>query len=101
MEQKTNENKITFDLINGTFLPQETMEIINHIIQKKIDFHEIRNFSELIRFGISNENSPQRIATLASHRKALNRYLKNAKASNELLDIKATISIVPSSIITL
>lgn len=98
MEQNKTEQKLTFDLIDGTFLPQETMEIINHIIQKKIDFHELRNFSETIRFGINNENSSQRIATLLTHQKELANYLKNAIDFNELLDIKASISITPSSI---
>lgn len=95
MELNTTQQKLTFDLINGTFLPEETMEIINHIIQKKISFHELRNFSEMIRFGINNENSSQRINALTSHQSALENYIKNDIDSNQLLEIKATISIVP------
>ena len=95
MEVNTTPQKLTFDLINGTFLPEETMEIINHIIQKKINFHELRNFSESIRFGMNNENSSHRINALISHQTELANYIKNSIESNQVLEIKATISIVP------
>lgn len=95
MEVNTTQQKLTFDLINGTFLPEETMEIINHIIQKKISFHELRNFSETIRFGINNENSSQRINALLSHQTELANYIKNSVEHNQPLEIKATITIVP------
>ncbi|MEZ7498026.1 hypothetical protein QO200_04670 [Flavobacterium sp. Arc3] len=93
MEQKTTVQKMTFDLIDGTFLPNETMEIINHIIQKKINFHELRNFSEKIRFGIQNDNSGERIIALTSYQKQLASYVEQLDSTDQILDIKATISI--------
>lgn len=93
MEQKTTEQKMTFDLIDGTFLPNETMEIINHIIQKKISFHELRNFSEKIRFGFQNDKSGERIIALTSYQKQLASYIERLEDSDQILDIKATISI--------
>lgn len=93
MEDNTNTKKLTLELIDGTFLPNETMEIINHIIQKKINFHELRNFSETIRFGIDNNNSTQRISTLLSHQNELANYIEKSIGKDQLLDIKATISI--------
>ncbi len=93
MEKKTNTKKMTFKIIDGTFLPNETIEIINHIIQKKINFHELRNFSETVRFGINNNNSEERISTLLSYQNELANYIEKSIGKDQLLDIKATISI--------
>lgn len=100
MEQNTIEKKLTFDLINGNFSPQETMEIINHIIQKKINFHKLKSFSDTIRFGTKNEQSSQRIEVLLSYQTELKNYIENLIDTNQPLDIKATITIVPNQSIT-
>lgn len=93
MEENTIEKKITFDLINGIFLPTETKEIINHIVEKKINFHELKNFSESIRYGTENENSVQRIAVLQSFKNKFSDFIIKSIDSNQLLKVNAVITI--------
>lgn len=45
------------ELINGSFSPAEALEIIDQMVKKKIEFHELRNFSEQVRFGRENAQS--------------------------------------------
>lgn len=93
MEPNTIEKKITFNLIDGAFLPTETNEIINHIVDKKINFHELKNFSESIRVGTANENSVQRIAALHSFKNELADFILKSVGPHQLLKVNAVITI--------
>ena len=93
MELNKIEKKITFNLIDGAFLPNETTEIINHIVEKKIHFHELKNFSESIRLGKVNKNSVQRIEALVSFQNELSDFIFKSVGPHQLLKVNAVITI--------
>lgn len=92
-ETKTKTNKSVQDLIKGDFNPEEAEEIINHMIMKKINFHECKNLSNEIRFGEKNEKSIQRIGELKDSATVLKELIDEAKAGNKTLRISSMISV--------
>jgi hypothetical protein len=81
------------DLVKGDFTPEEASEIINHLLTKKINFHELRSFSSEIRFGETDQDSILRVKELMQSRKSLNNMIKQAQETGKTLRIKSTISI--------
>lgn len=91
--QHTKTQKSVQDLIKGDFDAHEAEEIINHMINKKINFHECKNFSSEIRLGISNEKSLERIQELKVSAEALKELINEAKETNMKLRVSSTISV--------
>ncbi|XOV91246.1 MAG: hypothetical protein ACFHWX_13650 [Bacteroidota bacterium] len=91
--QHTKTLKSVQNLIKGDFNPDEAEEIIEHMINKKINFHECKNFSNEIRFGEKNLKSIERIQELKLSAKALKNLLYEARATNKRLRISSTISV--------
>ena len=91
--EKKETAKGTFNLINGSFTPAEGREILMHLINKKINFHEIRDFSYKIRFEEGNEESQQRIVELKQSKKEIETLIKAAKESGKDLKISSSINI--------
>ena len=86
---ETNEQ----DLIKGEFSPEEASEIINHMISKKINFHELKNFSSEIRFGSIDKNSRERIQQLSASKTSLDKTIQEAKKLGKALKVKSSISV--------
>lgn len=89
--QVITENKV--DLINGQFTPAEAAEILMHLMDKKINFHELKNFSELERNGKDNEASVRRIAELMEAKDILKSKIDEAKLKGKNLRINSSIDI--------
>ncbi len=81
------------DLIKGEFSPEDASEIINHLFAKKINFHEIKNFSNEIRFGEADLKSKERIIELKEGKASLNEFLKDAREKGKNLRIVSSISV--------
>ncbi len=81
------------DLIRGDFSPEDALEIINHLISEKINFHGLRSFSNKIRFGEVDHHSERRIKELKKSSAELNSLIKMAKEEGLTLKIESTISI--------
>lgn len=92
-QKNTSTHQATYDLIRGTFSAEEAKEIIHHMIRKKINFHEVRNFSKEIRFGQKDEQSAKRIKELQSTIEHLDKLLEEGKNNNQTIRIASTISI--------
>lgn len=82
-----------YDLIDGTFSADDASEILNYLINKKINFHKARNFSSEIRFGKSDKDSIKRSKELIESKAQMNEVIKKAIADNKKLKIKSKISI--------
>ncbi len=85
--------KAQFDLVKGDFSPEDALEINNHLILKKINFHEVRSFSHLMKFGLADESSLKRIKELKQDKEAIQNLVLQAREQGKTLRIKATISI--------
>lgn len=86
-------DKGEFDLINGDFSVEEAMEIINHLIDKKINFHQLKSFSHEIRFGEPDQNSVKRSKELKESKMYANELIQLAKEQGGALRIKSSLSI--------
>ncbi len=93
LEERTNITKDQQVLIKGEFSPEDASEIINHLLTKKIRFHEIRSFSSEIRLGEVDSNSMKRVHELKSSQESINAIIKKAKDAKKNLKISSTISI--------
>jgi hypothetical protein len=94
----TNESiktaKDQFELIQGEFTPEDARDIVINLIQKKINFHSTRNFSNFIRFGSAEEEwSLKRIEDLKKSEEEIRNLINQAKAEGKKLKIQSDISI--------
>jgi len=85
--------KGTYDLIKGEFSPTEASEIVNDLFTKKINFNEVKNFSQLIRFGSKDPVIVQRISELKLSQQNARELINEAKDNGKKLRVSSTISI--------
>lgn len=94
---KNNENtsigKETFDLVKGEFSHEEASEIINDLFFKKINFHEAKSFSQLIRFGVKDAHGQKRISELKLAQEQARALIAEAKESGKTVKVSSTILI--------
>ena len=93
MERTTLEKEVTHDLIRGEFKADDAADIVSHMLSTKINFHERRNFSSYIRFGVDNEASSARIKELKQAMTDIKGIIAYAKANNLDLKISSTITV--------
>lgn len=91
--KELNTETTVYELIKGTYTAEDAAEIIYHMIRKKIDFHEVRNFSQEVRFGTKDENSVQRIKELKIFSQDFTDLIQLAKEEGKELKVKANIHI--------
>lgn len=85
--------KKTCELINGHFSPEEASEIVHDLFTKKINFHEVKSFSQLIREGAEDQKSAKRIVELKADRKQAKELIDAAAASGKSIKITSTVHI--------
>lgn len=83
----------TFDFIKGAFTPEDAQEIMSDLLTKKISFHELKSFSNNIRFGSTDENSLERIKELTECKKVIEDQVLLAKNMGKSLRISSQINI--------
>jgi hypothetical protein len=93
IKEASQVEKSEFELIKGEFSPEESLEIINHLIVKKIHFHRMKSFSQEIRFGEVDSHSLQRTKELKQAKKAVKELIDFAEAEGKTLKITSNISI--------
>ena len=81
------------DLIKGTFTPQEAREILLQLLDSKINFHNMKNWSTRERFGITNADSEQRLKHLKDSRKTVETLIAKSIAEEKSLMISSSIEI--------
>ena len=93
MDKKTKVNtKEVFQFIKGNFEPKEAEELINYLIKKKIDFHQLKNFSKQEKYGQKDLPSLKRIEELQSTLSTIKEIIDKAKKEKKTLTIKSKIS---------
>ncbi len=80
-------------IIKGDFLPSEAKLILMNILNNKIKFHEMRNFSSIERYGKADDNAIKSIARLENISVEVEKIISNAEASNKKLSILAELNI--------
>lgn len=80
-------------LIDGQFSLLETNSIINNVTQKKIQFHQQKNFSSEIRFGKKDLVAVKRIPELQKGLADFKAFLQEQKKSDAKFMIKSFVEI--------
>lgn len=85
------ENKKSIKLIEGEFNVSDARDILLSLIQSKIQYHENKEFSSQIRFGLKDSNSVLRINNLKKDIIELKKLF--IECNNKKLIINTTIQI--------
>ena len=80
-------------LIEGKFSPEDAKEILLELINHKINFHTLKNFSSEERFGQSIEGSKKRIEYLKEAKEKIVEIIDKAKLDNSSLRLESSINI--------
>lgn len=82
----------TFKLIDGKYTKEEATEILMNLFSSKINFHELKQFSSIEKFGEANANTQKRIIELTESCQSI-RELLESENSNIQLRIHSTVNI--------
>jgi hypothetical protein len=80
-------------LIDGIFEPNEAKTLINSLIDNKISFHSLEDFSSQIRFNKDTNNSKKRIEELNKMNTLINDVIIQAETEKHTLEIECMIKI--------
>ncbi len=83
----------TIELIKGTFTPDEAREILFQLLDSKINFHNLKNWSSRERFGKPDADSEQRLRYLMESKKKLETLLSKSINEEKTMIINSTIEI--------
>ncbi len=92
-QPQTTSTKETYDLVKGTYSPEDGHEIIVDLLSKKISFHVQKNFSRIIRFGSEDERSLTRIQELNETKEKARALIQQAGQLGKSVRIHSTITI--------
>jgi hypothetical protein len=80
-------------LIDGIFEPNEAKTLLNSLIDNKISFHSLEDFSSQIRFNKDTNNSKKRIEELNKMNTLINDVINQAETEKHTLEIECMIKI--------
>ncbi len=83
----------TIELIKGTFTPNEAREILLQMLNSKINFHNLKNWSSRERFGKPDAYSEQRLKHLEESRMKVQMLLSNSNNKEKIIIINSSIEI--------
>jgi hypothetical protein len=81
-------------LINGTFEPDEALDILLSTLDFKINFHQVRILREMERSGGTHPVSVQRLRELRIEREKVEKVIALVKESGGKVGIKADFEIL-------
>ena len=83
----------TIELIKGTFTPNEAKEILLQLLNSKMNFHNLKNWSSRERFGKPDADSVQRLRNLEESRKKVETLVSKSINEQKTLIINSSIEI--------
>lgn len=83
----------TTNLITDLYTPDEAKEILLDMVKSKINFHNIKSLSALVRFNQPDPESESRIKELQEAREELLALIQQAENDNLNLRIESTIKV--------
>ncbi len=84
--------------INDTFTHEEATEILLPLLNARINFHNIKNWSSNERYGKDDETAQMRLPLLRKEVDKLTVLLSDAKKQNKRLVVTSEISIALSDL---
>ncbi len=83
----------TYDLVKGEFTPEDALEIVSNLFTQKVNFHEMRSFSQNIRFGCEDPSTKERLAELRKSRDEAITVIKEAMEEGKAIRVNSTLSL--------
>ena len=74
----------SFNLINGTFEPQDAQQILMTVFSSKIKFHEKKNLGSIVSKNLPDSNSSERIAFLKEQMQSIQNLIDSLQESDKL-----------------
>jgi len=99
MTTKSHDNKkvemasVTYDLVKGDFAPDDASDIVNELFNTKINYHKLKNLSQLIRTESKDSHQIDRITELRSTQQQSKELMKQARETGKSIRLYSTISI--------
>ncbi len=86
-------NESQHKLIEGIFDPNEAKTLLNSLINNKISFHSLEDFSSQIRFNKDTNHSKKRIEELNKMKALIEEMIIQAETEKHTLEIECMIKI--------
>lgn len=86
-----NQNLI---LMNGIFNPKDALDILMNAYSNKIQFHEMKNFSSIVKEGKEDESALLRIDELKQCKEAILKIISDAEFNNCSIEIFTEVQII-------
>lgn len=93
IQQQHIQSTTEFALINGDFLPGDALEILSNLINGKIKFHNLKNFSSQVRFEKDDDYSKRRMKELSRDLHSITELISQCNEQGKTLKIQSSISI--------
>jgi hypothetical protein len=87
------ENKKEFKLIDGVFATSDVNSLLSNLIEEKIRFHKLDDFSNHIRNDRDSQHSKERITELVETKSDLRAWINLVKQNASHLVVKSTVTI--------
>ena len=87
------EEKKEFKLIESTFTPEEANAVLTNLINSKINYHNLDDFSNFVRSDRNIEHSKRRVSELNETKTAMKLFIETANENGFNLLIKSSIAI--------
>lgn len=87
--------ELSFDLIDGDFLPEDAKSILMSLIKNKINYHELELFSASERFGSDLPHSQKRIQQLNEALGEIKTFFSSIENKDIKFKITAKVDIIP------
>ena len=84
-------NTTNLTLVKGQYTAEEAKEILMDLFHSKINFHEVKNFSNKERFGQDHEHSIKRMTELRKNIESFSKELGLAGESNKTVSIESMV----------
>jgi hypothetical protein len=82
-----------FKLVEGEFSATDAKEILLRLIEQKISFHNLKCFSDEIRYGSKDQHSLERIEDLEKTKEKVLTIINQAQINGDLLAINSSIDV--------
>ncbi|GIV38022.1 MAG: hypothetical protein KatS3mg032_2401 [Cyclobacteriaceae bacterium] len=93
MKTKTNQQITRINLVDGLFTYEEAKDLVLSLIQSKIHFHELNNFSSIEQLGQPDAIAKHRIPELLAEREKVLRIMQEAARKRCVVKIASSVSI--------
>ncbi|WP_395051289.1 hypothetical protein [Flavobacterium sp.] len=83
----------TITLIDGHFSSDDAFELLRNLYSSKIQFHQLKNFSSMERFGKEDKMAMERIPKLKESLESILTIMKEEEIGENMIEIKAVVNI--------